>query len=279
MKNIFRALFAIAVLAMLSRTDRLVFGQAPPASSILSGEEIIKRSKELLYRIEDQKNKVNLRLIDQDGTVKDVVAQRYWKNYRNRDGFSGKTIIFTEIPADLRGQAILIWDYSTEGKAEDLWLYLPALRNTRRVPPQAQDEAFMGSDLTFADMGQRRLDEDVHKALGEETVRGVPSYVVESVPKDKDSIYGKKVSWVSKNDYTIQKIDYYDRSGKLLKNQTIDWQVLQEKQTPVYVWKTTEVTNVQRKHKTIFTVSELKINIGLADGDFTDRMLKIGLRK
>ena len=138
----------------------------------------------------------------------------------------------------------------------------------------------MGSDLTFGDMGQRRLDEDTHKTIGEETYRDVPCYVVESAPKEEESIYSKKISWVSKQDYTIQKIDYYDRNGRLLKRQTIDWQTLKEKGEDIFVWKKTEIVNVQNGHKTIFEVSDLKLNIGLSDGDFTERVLRIGgLRK
>lgn len=251
--------------------------QAPAAPETLpSGEELIKKSKELLYEIKDLKNRVTLKLIDRSGSVKEIVASRNWKNYNNENGFSSKTVIFTELPADLRGQSILIWDYASTEKGEDIWIYLPGLRNVRRVLPQQQDEAFMGSDLTFADMGQRRLDEDVHQTIKKESYRGVPCFVVESTPKVKGGLYSKKVNWVSESDYTIQKIDYYDRTGNLLKRQTIDWNALKEGEKNVYTWKKTDIVNVQNGHKTIFLVSDLKVNIGLPDEDFTERVLQGG---
>ena len=275
--------FAIVCLIGISLRPRASAAQpapGPPAGSAPVGEEIIKKSKALLYKIQDQKNKVTLKLIEKDGSQREIVAWRYWKNYNNQDGFDSKTVLFTESPADSRGVGFLIWDYSEEGKPDDLWLYLPALRITRRISSRDQNDAFLGSDLTFGDMGQRRLDEDVHRTLGEEAFRGVQCWVVESLPKEKETIYGKKLTWVSQVDYTIQKIDYYDRNQKLLKRQTIDWQTVKDRGNDVFVWKKTDILNVQNGHKTIFEVSDLTLNVGLSDGDFTERVLKTGgLRK
>jgi len=275
-------LFLLATIGLSPVFTAAQTAPAPsaPSGQLPSGADVMKKSKDLLYRIQDQKNKVTLKLIEKDGAQREIVVWRYWKNYNNQDGFGSKTVLFTESPADSRGVAFLIWDYSAEGKPEDLWLYLPALRNTRRISARDQNDAFLGSDLTFGDMGQRRLDEDDHKTLGEETFRGVPSFIVESIPKDKDTIYGKKLTWVSEVDYTIQKIDYYDQNGRLLKRQTIDWQTLKDRGNDVYVWKKTEIVNVQNGHKTIFEVSDLTLNVGLTDADFTERVLKTGgLRK
>ena len=255
------------------------FAQTPAPETLPSGEEAIKKSKELLYEIKDQKNKVTLKLIDQNGSMKEIVALRHWKNNNNENGFSSKTVIFTEAPADMRGQAILIWDYSALDKGEDIWIYLPGLRNVRRVLPQQQDEAFMGSDLTFADMGQRRLDEDVHQSIRKESYRGIPCVVVESTPKEKGNLYSKRISWISEKDDTIQKIDYYDRNGKLLKRQTIDWNDLKDGEKKIHIWQKTDIINVQSGHKTVFLVSDLKINSGLSDGDFTERALQGGSKK
>lgn len=249
--------------------------EAPAPSNALNGTEIIKKSRELTYQIGDQKNKVILHLIEKDGTKKKIEASRYWKNYRAKEGLDSKMLLVTDFPPDSRGISFLIWDYSQENKTDDLWLYLPALRMVRRISAQDQNDAFLGSDLTFGDMGQRRLDEDEHKLLREEGYQGTQTYVVESVPKEKTSIYSKKVSWISKDHWTVLKIDYYDRNSKLLKRQTIEWQTLDS----FNVWKKTDVTNVQNGHRTIFEVSDLHVNGGLEDEDFTERSLKTGIRK
>ncbi|MFQ5543506.1 MAG: outer membrane lipoprotein-sorting protein [Nitrospiria bacterium] len=240
----------------------------------MNGKEVIQRSQDLIYAVQDQKNKVLLSLIERDGSKTKIVAIRYWKNYQGKSGIDSKMLLITEFPPDSRGISFLIWDYSEKNKTDDLWLYLPALRIVRRISAKDQNDAFLGSDLTFGDMGQRRLDEDRHRLLREETHRGIPVYVVESIPKEKESIYSKKVSLVSKMDWTILKIDYYDRNQTLLKRQTIDWQTIEK----FSVWKKTHVTNIQNGHQTVFEVSDLDVNIGLVDHDFTERSLKRGLR-
>lgn len=254
---------------------KLALAQEKIVPKELNGTEIIQKSRDLIYEIQDQKNTVNLSLIEKDGTKKKIIATRYWKNYRGKEGFDSKMLLITDFPADSRGISFLIWDYAEEDKIDDLWLYLPALRMVRRISARDQNDAFLGSDLTFGDMGQRRIDEDEHRFLKEENYLGFPTYVVESVPKEKESIYGKKVSWISKEKWTVLKIDYYDRNQKLLKRQTIEWQTLDK----LNVWKKTEVTNVQNSHRTIFEVSDLEVNAGLQDGDFTERTLKTGVKK
>jgi outer membrane lipoprotein-sorting protein len=138
-----------------------------------------------------------------------------------------------------------------------------------------QDDAFMGSDLTFADMGQRRLDEDVHTLLGEGKFNNVPCHVVQSVPKESNSIYSKKVSCISKKDWLTLKIDYYDRKGELLKTHTIEWQ----EKNGVHIYKQMVVKNVQTGHSTIYTISDLRLDSGLRDDELTERALKTGIRR
>ncbi|HLG22499.1 MAG TPA: outer membrane lipoprotein-sorting protein, partial [Candidatus Manganitrophaceae bacterium] len=266
-----RNLFIFIVLSILWGSVASLSAQEGSAPQKgLGGMEIIQKSRELIYQIQDQKNTVTLTLIEKDGSKKKIVADRYWKNYRGQEGFDSKTLLITEFPPDSRGISFLIWDYAQQNKLDDLWLYLPALRMVRRISVRDQNDAFLGSDLTFGDMGQRRIDEDEHRLIKEERYQGVPTYVIESAPKEKESLYSKKISWISKENATVLKIDYYDRNDKLLKRQIIEWQTLDK----FSVWKKTEVTNVQNGHRTLFEVSDLKVNAGLRDDDFNERALK-----
>ena len=51
---------------------------------------------------------------------------------------------------------------------DDKWIYLPALRNTRRVNSSEGDKSFTGTDATYDDMSTRELDDDTHELLKEE---------------------------------------------------------------------------------------------------------------
>jgi len=254
------------------------------ADGQLTGLEVMKKTREL-YLAKDQISTVTLRKIDKKGDEQKIVTKRYWKAYGGKDGFETKTLFVTEFPPDQRGVGFLIWDYAKAGQPDDLRLYLPSLKQVRRMTTREQDDAFMGSDLTFADLGQRELNEDTHTLLRTEKCRTtdgeqrssvtVDCYVVQSIPNDQDSLYGKKITWVLTGDLTPIKIDYYDRKGELLKTQVIEWQHPEN----VWAWKKAEVKNVQTSHRTLFEISDLKNNVGVSDDDFTERALRTGVRR
>jgi len=242
-----------------------------PAQAALTGLEIMKKVEDLPQG-DDQKSTVTLTLTAANGDQKKIVTTRYWKNYRGKGGFHSKTLFFTDYPPDAKGTGFLIWDYAEEGKVDGLWLYLPSLRKVSTISSRDQNDAFMGSDLTFADMGQRRLDEDTHELIGEKPCDGKTCYVVESRPKDSGSAYSKRVFWILKDEWRPVKIEYFDQKKEPLKVQTITWQ----KSGDLWVWKEATVKNLQTGHSTVFEISNLKVNNGLRDDLFTERMLRRG---
>ena len=254
------------------------------ADGQLTGLDVMKKTREL-YLAKDQVSTVTLRKIDKKGDEQKIVTKRYWKAYGGKDGFESKTLFVTEFPPDQRGVGFLIWDHAKAGQPDDLRLYLPSLKQVRRMTTREQDDAFMGSDLTFADLGQRELNEDTHTLLrtekcqttdgGQRSSVTLDCYVVQSVPNDQDSLYGKKITWVLAGDLTPIKIDYFDRKGELLKTQAIEWQHPEN----VWAWKKAEVKNVQTSHRTLFEISDLKNNVGVSDDDFTERALRTGVRR
>lgn len=271
MRYVVRAAMAALGMAVVWHVG---VGAPGAAEGPLTGRDVMKKTREL-YLAKDQVSTVTLRKIDKKGDEQKIVTKRYWKAYGGKEGFESKTLFVTEVPPDQRGVGFLIWDHAKAGQPDDLRLYLPSLKQVRRMTTREQDDAFMGSDLTFADLGQRELDEDTHTLLRTEKCPPAECYVVESVPKDKESLYGKKLTWVPTGDFTPVKIDYYDRKGELLKIQAIEWQHPDK----VWAWKKAEVKNVQTAHRTLFEISDLKNNVGLSDDDFTERALKSGVRR
>lgn len=241
------------------------------AHAALTGLDIMKKVEDLPQG-DDQKSTVTLTLTAASGDQKKIATTRYWKNYRGKGGFHSKTLFFTDFPPDAKGTGFLIWDYAQEGKVDGLWLYLPSLRKVSTISSRDQNDAFMGSDLTFADMGQRRLDEDTHELIGEKPCDGKTCYVVESRPKESGSAYSKRVFWILKDEWRTVKIEYFDQKKDPLKTQTITWQ----KSGDLWVWKEATVKNLQTGHSTIFEISNLKVNNGLRDDLFTERMLRRG---
>ncbi|MBI5136760.1 MAG: outer membrane lipoprotein-sorting protein [Nitrospirae bacterium] len=250
-----------------------LLGLAATAQAAMTGTEIVQKSRDL-YQGVDQRSTVTLELINSDGSTRKIVTKRLWKDFKGDQGYAAKTVFFTLFPPDSKGVGFLIWDTSDPKQQDKLWLYLPSLKQVRKVSVRDQDDAFMGSDLTFADMGQRLLEEDAHTLVGDETLDGKGYFIVESVPVS-ESIYGKKRLWISKDDHTTLKIEYYDRKNELLKVQDITW----IRDGNMRVYKQLDVKNVQTNHRTIYTITDLETGVGLGDRDFSDRGLTRGYRE
>ncbi|MCR4815999.1 MAG: outer membrane lipoprotein-sorting protein [Bacteroidales bacterium] len=201
--------------------------------------------------------------------------QRKITSWAMDEGKDTKKIMFFTYPGDVQGTGFLTFDYDQMGKDDDKWLYLPAMKKTRRISgSSSKTDYFMGTDFTYDDMGSRNVDEDNHKLLREETKDGHKCWVVESVPVDKREIYSRKVSWIRQDCLTAIYVEYYDKLNKLHRVLTINevkqvegfWTVLKM-----------EMRNVQTEHSTIITVKNPKYNIKVDKNLFTVAKLEKGL--
>jgi outer membrane lipoprotein-sorting protein len=144
----------------------------------------------------------------------------------------------------------------------------------RRIAASKKGDAFMGTDFTYDDMGERKVEEDHHKLIKSETHSKVDCYLIESTPNKKGYIYSKKLTWVDKINWIPIKVDYYDRKGRFLKTLQTDWQQLDG----IWTWEKAVMENHLSGHKTIIAIEEIKINTGLEDRVFMERTLKRGYK-
>ena len=79
-----------------------------------------------------------------------------------------KRIIKFISPAEVQGTGILIYDY--ENRPDDMWIYLPALRKTRRIVSREKSNSFMGSEFSNADMTAPSLEDFEYTLLGSEKI-------------------------------------------------------------------------------------------------------------
>ena len=246
----------------------------------VTGAEIVQRCDLDTYAGEDQRTRLTVILRDAEGNEKKNVYRRYWKNYGGKGKIVDKMILFTEFPPDAKGTGFMRWSYVPEaGKNAEQWLYLPSLNSIRRVSVRDPGDSFLGSDLTYQDISLRRVDQDEHRLLREETKNGKSFFVVESIPKEKDPLYSKVISWYEHApdwaDCNKSRIEYYDAGGALLKVQKLKWQ----KVNGAWVWDEVTVDNIKTGHSSIFRVSDVEVNVGLKDRLFTERTLRRGIRR
>jgi outer membrane lipoprotein-sorting protein len=246
-----------------------LIAQETPPKQAPTAEAILKAAHKRMYGMKDQTSQVIFRVVDSDGSEKKTVFRLYWKNYAGQDNLHSKTLLVTESPVSDKGIKFLLWERAQENQA-DLWLYLPELRQVRRLQPgRHHHDNETDSDLLFEDMHQRPVEWDEHQLLPESEVRGEPCYVVESKLKGHH-LYGKKILFISKNEGTLRKVDYFSESGTLLKTQWIDWQQVDKQ----FVWKGSQVVNAESSRKTFVEVTDVKVNAGLQDDQFSERALR-----
>ncbi len=241
----------------------------------LTGKQIFERCGNK-YPGDDQQGKFTVILQDKEGKVMKSEYLRYWKDYKGKDDVADKMLLFTTYPPEAKGSAFMRVAYSEHDKPVDQWIYLPALKKIRRVSIRDLGDSFLNSNLTYADVSRRALEDDDHKYLGTRQVDDAVFYVVESTPKEANPIYGKRVFWFLKTknwDECINtRIDYYDNSGELIKDQFIKWQRMGD----AWVWDRVLVRSRRTLSASIFQLSEIKINAGVDDELFSARSLEHG---
>ena len=105
-----------------------------------------------------------------------------------------------------------------------MWIYLPALRKTRRIVSKEKSKSFMGSEFSNANMTAPGLEDFSYELKGEEDLNGYSCFMIESTPVSTDLEdeygYARSVSWVDKDNYLVHKTLYYDFDGELFKTIT-----------------------------------------------------------
>lgn len=185
-----------------------------------------------------------------------------------------KSLMFFTTPADVKDTAFMNWSYALEGRDDDQWIYLPALRRVKRISSESKGDYFMGSDFTYDDLGDRHPDKDTHTIVREEELDGVAHWVIESRPKDSGYMYGKTVVWVKKDGSWVgTKKEFYDPQGELLK--TLSVEGLDQVQG---YWTITRsvMHNVQKDHRTIMEIEDVTYDAGLSEDLFTERRMMRG---
>ena len=220
----------------------------------------------------DLTTKATFTLINSRGQKRVRKTRRYWIDMEGKNGFDEKTIIFFDKPSDVKGTSLLNWSYTDINKDDDQWLYLPALRKIKRIASADKEKSFMGSDLTYDDMGDRDVEEDKHRLTGIEDINGRRCYVIEMIPREKGYMYSKKLMWIDREEYIDYRTDFYDRKGRFLKRQDNTWTRVDD----IWVVNKIAVKNEQTGHSTVVEMEDIKINTGLKENRFTKRVMESG---
>jgi hypothetical protein len=192
------------------------------------------------------------------------------------NGIDSKFLVRFSTPADIRGTGFLQIEHA-DGD-DDLWIYLPALKKSRRLVANNKKDSFVGSDFSYGDIALPKVELYDHTLKGKEQVEGVDCYIIESVPRDdavrSSSGYSRKVTWVRADNFLEAKVEYYDLAQRLLKTQVVKRHELVERDKGKWFARYREMTNHQTGHRTTFSVDKLQSGIQLSDDMFTTRYIE-----
>jgi len=218
---------------------------------------------------QDQQSDLTMTLIDRNGNKRERKLHQFLGDF----GKVEKKIMFFLSPADVKNTSFMNWSYD-DGSNDDQWIYLPALKKVKRISSDSKSDYFMGSDFTYDDLGDRHPKEDNHKVLRSEKLDGEDCYVVESTPKDRDYMYSKSVSWVIKDKWIGLKREFYDEDGEHLKTLLVK---KHENVSGIWVITRSEMHNHQKNHETVMEIDSIRINEGVPESQFTERMMTRGM--
>jgi hypothetical protein len=198
-------------------------------------------------------------------------SQRYMRNrIMEVEGDGDKSMIVFDRPRDVKGTALLTYTHKTE--PDDQWLYLPALKRVKRIASRNKSGPFMGSEFAYEDLTSQEIEKYTYRFIEETTLDGVPMFLIERYPVDKNSGYTRQLVWIHQAEYRPERIEFYDRKDSLLKTLVFrGYQQYLER-----YWRADEMymENHQTGKSTLLTWQDYRFGNGFTDADFKKNALK-----
>lgn len=187
----------------------------------------------------------------------------------DRGGLRRSLLRFTA-PADIKDTGFLTLEDGQGGTEQ--FLYLPALKRTRRIVAGQKSRSFVNTDFTYEDLERRPVENSEHIITGEESLNGVVCWLLESRPKPvSQSQYTMIRAWVAKEMLLPLKVEFFTGGPDPVKRYT----VLQLENIQG-IWTETRVSmeDLGSGHKTVLETTQIRYNTGVQDSVFTVQALE-----
>ncbi len=261
------AAMALATATMVAAAAAVILAADPNPRDIMEKNFFVTKVSSL--QLES-----TMLLINEKGQLRERRSTGLIKLQPN--GIDSKLLVRFSTPADIKGTGFLQVEH-IDGD-DDLWIYLPALRKSRRLVANNKKDSFVGSDFSYGDISLPKVDQYRHTLLRNEKVDGFDCYVVESVPANDavraNSGYSRKVTWVRTDNFVETKVEYYDLAGRLWKTQKVSRHEPVEPQKARWFALQREMTNHQNGHRTVISMSKVTSGVEIPEETFTTRYIE-----
>lgn len=234
-----------------------MFGQLPDAS------EIMDKCRDLTVA-GSLKADMRLTITEKNGAVRNRTISMTTGSFG--DGQEKRLIRFLE-PADVRGTAMLIVD-NKQG-ADEMWVYLPALKKTRRIVSSEKGKSFMSSEFSNSDLTSPPVSDFVNRHI-ENSGTG-NQWIIESKPVNDELAgeygFSRKISYISMDGYRVRKMEFYNFDNILFK--TIEIKSIFPLKDGKYMIRDMAADNLVTRRKSEIAFTDISEDVKVDDSFFS----------
>jgi outer membrane lipoprotein-sorting protein len=225
--------------------------------------QIMNKSRDLTIT-GSMSSSISLTITERNGSIRKRTISMITKSYP--DGSEKRMIKFIE-PADVKGTGLLIVD--NKNTPDEMWIYLPALKKTRRIVSSEKGKNFMSSEFSNSDMSTPALSDFTYKHLA--TSGENKEWIIESTPVTSEKAdeygYSRKVSWFNSDTWHLKKMEYYNFDNQLFK--IIEIHSVQPLENGRYIIKDMLARNISVGRSSEILLDKIAINSKIEDPVFT----------
>ncbi|MBM7624109.1 outer membrane lipoprotein-sorting protein [Sporohalobacter salinus] len=166
-------------------------------------------------------------------------------------------------PSRVEGVAFLYF-------SNDIWSYFPRTGRTRHLASHIKNQKMMGSSFNYEDFSNDIFDDYQGKLIKEERFKEKKCYVVKAKAKNETTAYDQYIAWITKEEFTPLKIDYYNKGRKIKEMRVKAFLNINE---DIKVKKMV-MKDLREDDKTVFKYSEIKTGVNFRPNFFHKRNLE-----
>ncbi len=227
----------------------------------ISSQSIAKKNYEVTSGFKSSISNIDLILINNSGTK----SNRIFKSKILEQQNGNKNLIEFLYPKDILGTKLLTYEFLD--KSDKQWLYLSAIKRTKKIANNNKSSSFMGSEFTYEDI----MKSHYKKYQYEDNFKQISKvYIVTRIPKDSTSGYKKQIMYINKKSFLLEKIEYFNKQNRLFKICNFS---NYKKQDNIYSPYKIHMKNILTKKESLLITKEKKIFANLKKQEFSKMAL------
>jgi outer membrane lipoprotein-sorting protein len=230
------------------------------AAGAQDAREIVRKAENLLKGEKTSYSEMSMQIVRPKYTR--TIEFKTWAET------DGNSMTLITAPAKEKGQSFM-------KTGNNMWSWNPAIQRLIKMPPSMMSQGWMDSDFSNDDvLKESSLVKDfTHTLTGEETVGGLPCYVVALAPlPGAGVVWGKVLLWISTESSFEMKMQFFDEDNELVKTHTSSGVKTFDGRALPSVMEIAPADKPQ--HKTVVTIKNIKFNMPTEKDFFSQQRMK-----